>query len=102
MRLLSYILMLLGIYLLAVAAYQEIHGRTTRPAMFLPFTERAIRERRHSFNNYIFSVPVLKRNNPQLFREFMTTHWVWAALILGGGVVLNARDYRLQERDTSA
>jgi hypothetical protein len=61
MRLLSCILMLLGIYLLAVAAYQETHGSTTRPAMYLPFSKRAILDNHHWNSRYQFRIHVLER-----------------------------------------
>ena len=31
---------------------------------------------------------VLRDNNPELFREFMSTHWIYASLIEGAGCFL--------------
>lgn len=89
----SYLLILLGIYLLTHAAYQEFTGDTVRPYQYLPFTRRAILARRNPNPYYQFRIHVLKQNNPELFREFMTAHWVWAVLIAGIGVYLNATGY---------
>lgn len=85
MRALSYILIALGICLLMSAGYDEYRGITTRP---LPFTAR---QYHHA---YLYSLPVSNGNhpkflnNPKLFREFMTTHWICAALTGGVGWIL--------------
>jgi hypothetical protein len=102
MRAVSYILMVLGIYLLASAAYQEIHGITTRPYKYLPFSRDAILESDYVDHSYQFSIQVLKKNNPQRFREFMEAHWLWASLIEAAGVVLCATEYRLPEKQTTS
>ncbi|MGD0816349.1 MAG: hypothetical protein ABSA83_22380 [Verrucomicrobiota bacterium] len=87
----SYILIVLGIYLLASAGCQEFRGDTVRPAMYLPFTRRAILDRGHN-HAYQFRIHVLKKNNPELFREFMEAHWLWAVLIEAAGIVLLVRN----------
>ena len=83
--------MAVGIYLLASAGYQEFRGSTIRPEMYLPFSKRAILENRHANHRYQFSIIVLKKNNPELFREFMEAHWLWAVLIEAAGIVLLVR-----------
>ena len=90
MRVLSYLLIVLGIYLLASAGYQEFRGDTIRPLEYLPFTKHAILEHRHN-TAYLFHIHVLKKNNPELFREFMEAHWLWAVLIEAAGIVLLVR-----------
>jgi hypothetical protein len=94
MRVLPYILIVLGIYLLVRAGYQEFRGSTTRPMMYLPFSKRSLLEHRHN-NAYLFSIRVFKINNPKLFREFMETHWIYAILVEIAGVALCATQYRL-------
>jgi uncharacterized membrane protein len=98
----SYVLIVLGIYLLAHAGYQEWRGDTIRPAMYLPFTKRAILERGHVNHGYQFHIHVLKKNNPELFREFMEAHWLWAVLIEVAGIVLCATQYRLPGNQTTS
>ena len=79
MRALSYILIALGIYLMANAGYDELHGSTTKPATFMG--------RRHN-TAYLYSLRVLRANNPELFRGFMVTHWIYASLVEGTGCIL--------------
>jgi hypothetical protein len=96
----SFMLMVLGIYLLGTAAYQECSGKTIRPVKFMPLSKRDIWD--HGANNlYQFSIIVSKNNNPALFREYMNFHWLWAALIEVGGVLLCATEYRLPEPESS-
>ena len=79
MRAWSYILILLGIVLLACAGYDELRGSTTKPWTF----------RRHSYNTaYLYRLHVLKEKNPELFREFMKTHWTYAVSAEVVGVIL--------------
>ncbi|MGP8202238.1 MAG: hypothetical protein ACLQU4_22390 [Limisphaerales bacterium] len=47
-------------------------------------------ERGHN-HAYQFRIHVLKKNNPELFREFMEAHWLWAVLIEAAGIVLLVR-----------
>jgi hypothetical protein len=79
MRALSYILIALGIYLLACAGYDEFRGSTTKPATLMG--------RRHN-TAYLYSLRVLRTNNPELFRGFMVTHWIYAALMVVAGCIL--------------
>jgi hypothetical protein len=83
MRALSYILIALGIYLLAAAFYQEYQGRTFKPAM-LPGKATGMGANR----GYLYSIPVLKNQNPELFHKFMVTHWIYAAVVEVGGCLL--------------
>jgi hypothetical protein len=84
MRVLSYILIALGIYLLAAAGYDEYRGITGKP---LAFGTR----RRHN-SVHLYRMRVSKVETPQLFRQFMTTHWMYATLIAGLGCVLFLAD----------
>jgi hypothetical protein len=83
MRALSYILIALGIYLLAAAFYQECQGRTFKPVM-LPGKATGM----GANQGYLYSIPVLKHQNPEFFRKFMLTHWIYAAVIEVGGCLL--------------
>jgi hypothetical protein len=97
MRVLSYILIVAGICLLAGAGYQEFHGITNRPVRFMPFSKRDVWDHRR-YNAYQFAIPVLKKNNPALFREFMNYHWVYASMVLVGGVLLNGASWRYPQK----
>jgi hypothetical protein len=68
----SSILIVLGIYLLASAGYDEFRGSTTTPAMHTD---------KHHNTAYLRSLPLLKKNEPELFRQFMVTHWIYASLV---------------------
>src|ERR1700722_6223963 len=80
MRTLSYILLALGIYLLGHALYDECSGVTHQPISFF--------YRRHTHSGYLYSIPVRRDNNPQLFHEFMVKHWVYGGLMAGLGLAL--------------
>jgi hypothetical protein len=75
----SSILIVLGIYLLVSAGYDEFRGSTTTPAMHLE---------KHHNTAYLHSLPLLKKNEPELFREFMATHWIYASLVEISGFTL--------------
>jgi hypothetical protein len=79
MRVLSYILIAPGICLLASAGYDEFHGSTTKPETLMG--------KRHN-TAYLYSRHVLRENNPELFREFMVTHWIYASLVEAAGCIL--------------
>jgi hypothetical protein len=83
MRVLSYILIALGIYLLASAFYQECRGKTFKPAMLQGKATGL-----GANHGYLYSIPVLKSQNLELFRKFMVTHWIYAAVIEVGGCLL--------------
>lgn len=81
MRVLSFIAIALGIYLLASAGYDELRGVTRKPVTLLSLKRR--------FNtSYLYSIPVQRQQNPELFRRFMLTHWIYAIVIEGVGCVL--------------
>ena len=69
--------------------------------MYLPFSRRAILESPRAHHAYQFHIHVLKKNNPELFGEFMEAHWLWAVLILAAGIVMNATQYRLPDPQTT-
>lgn len=82
MRIASLILVALGVYLLVHAAYDEYRGATHMPL-------RLIRLRGSRSNSaYLYRIVVRQNQNPELFRRFMTTHWIYASLIEGVGVAL--------------
>lgn len=82
MRALSYVLIVLGVILLALAVNDEVSGTT-----HVPLQPRSFR--RHAYNSgYLYRRIVRRSEQPQLFREFMTWHWVYAGLIAGIGCAL--------------
>ena len=66
MRALSYILIVVGFWMLSLACYQEYRGVTDNPG-------------RRSVGK------ISKENNPDGFRNAMTYRWLRAVLILGAG-----------------
>ncbi len=80
----SYILILLGIYLFVAAGYDEFRGVTHKPY--------ALIGRRRYYQAYLYRIPVRREQNPELFRQFMMGHWMWAIGIEGIGWVLYARN----------
>jgi hypothetical protein len=89
MRVLSSILIALGIYLLASAGYDEYRGSTTKPATF---------GGRHHYNTaYLYRLHVLRANNPELFHQFMVSHWVYASIIEVAGCILFLRTRKQDE-----
>lgn len=69
MRTISYILLLVGIVLLAHAGYNEFRGSTRTPtSKYNPTSET-----------------VTKAGNPEVFRNAMTYHWFYAFMLLGAG-----------------
>ncbi len=82
MRRLSYILIVLGVILLALAAYDEASGTTHMPLQLFSF-------HRHTYNGgYLYRRIVRRSEQPELFRQFMTRHWIYAGLIAGVGCAL--------------
>ncbi len=80
MRLTSLILIALGVFLLVHSAFDEIRGTTHKPYHWLGI-------RRYN-SWYLYSIPVQRDKNPELFHEFMTTHWIYAGLVSGIGCAL--------------
>ena len=77
MRAWSIVLLLLGFFLLAHSTYDECRGITHKPLTL-------VGGRRHD-SSYLYRIPVKREQNPELFRKFMTTHWIYAGLISGLG-----------------
>jgi hypothetical protein len=80
MRSLAYILLAIGMVLVGCAIYDEVRGSTTQPYQWLG--------RHRYYNRYIYRLRVLRSNNPELFRQFMSRHWVYAAFFGVGGVIV--------------
>src|ERR1700690_3983453 len=69
MRTISYILVVVGILLLARAGYDEFSGSTRTPtSKYNPISET-----------------VTKNGNPDAFHNAMTYHWFYAFMLLGAG-----------------
>jgi hypothetical protein len=69
MRIISYILLVVGILLLASAGYDEFCGSTRTPtSKYNPISET-----------------VTKNGNPETFHNAMTYHWFYAVMLLGAG-----------------
>jgi hypothetical protein len=83
----SYVLIVLGIYLLAAAGYDEFRGITRRPILLTDFHRRGTMG-----HAYLHRVPVRRQQNPELFRQFMMGHWIWAVGIEGVGWILCLRN----------
>lgn len=81
MRVLSYILIALGIYLLAAAFIKNVREERSSRRCFQAAGMSANR-------GYLYSIPVLRDQNPELFSKFMVTHWIYAGVVEAGGCVL--------------
>jgi hypothetical protein len=77
MRALSCILIALGIYLLAASAYDEFRGITRKPATLVG--------KARSNHAYLYRMPIRREQDPELFRQFMEIHWLYAAGFEGAG-----------------
>jgi hypothetical protein len=82
MRALSYIVLSLALLLFALAAYDEYRGVTTAPIQLL--------RRRHV--TWGHSMPVFRDRMPEVFRQFMNTHWTRATVVALAGIILFALD----------
>ena len=78
-RLISYILVALGIYLLVRAGYDQTRGVTVEPLRIQAQYYRSVFEP---------SASESEADNPKLFGEYMTTHWVRAFATAGVGCLL--------------
>jgi hypothetical protein len=76
----SYVLILLGMGLLVAASSDELRGVTYKP--YAPVGRLRYNQ------GYLYSIPVQREQNPELFRQFMTVHWIWAVGIEGVGWIL--------------
>jgi len=82
----AYMLIALGVYLVAAVGYDEIRGVTTKPVSAASF------HRRGMGHAYQYRIPVRREQNSVLFRQFMTGHWIWAVGIEGAGWILFFRN----------
>jgi hypothetical protein len=71
MRIVSYILVLVGILLLASAGYDEFRGSTRAPTG------------RYSHSHYT----ITKKDKPEEFHNAMTYHWFYASMLLIAGFI---------------
>jgi hypothetical protein len=76
MRVLSYILMIAGLCLLGIAAYQEWSGVTTRP--ITGRTGSVVGGPKH----------IERASDAEYFRRVMAAHWLYASIITFLGVAL--------------
>ena len=83
MRLLSYILVILGFWLLSKAAYQQYRGITTAPVLL-------VEER---LAGMVRSGEIVRKTDPDDFRVAMTFHWCFGIVsaFTGIGLYLNIR-----------
>jgi hypothetical protein len=83
MRLLSFILVILGLWLLCVAGYQQYRGVTTEPAIL-------VEER---LAGIVKDGEILKQRDPDDFRTAMTFHWLFGVVstLSGIGLYLSVR-----------
>lgn len=92
MRILSCILIILGIYLLAHAGYDELRGVTRLPVIFQLARTPGTYSYYGSFDRgYPYSIPVHREQNPERFTQFMAGHWICAVVIEFIGCVLYFR-----------
>jgi hypothetical protein len=70
----SYILILLGIYLLGAAIYDEYRGITTKPVSLVSGVGFHRRGMGHA---YLYRIHVRRERDAELFRQYMTGHWTW-------------------------
>jgi hypothetical protein len=78
MRGLSYALIILGLCWLAIAGYDEYSGVTTKPWEL---------GHRHRNSAYLYRIRVQKDRQPELFRQFNGTRWLFGSLALAGGCI---------------
>jgi len=76
MRIFSYILVAVGILLLASAGYDEFRGSTRAPTG------------RYSHSHYI----IIKNDKPEEFHNAMVYHWFYASMLLIAGFILYVID----------
>src|SRR5579859_746901 len=83
MRLLSFMLMIVGFWLLSKAAYQQYQGITTAPVLL-------VEER---LAGIVKSGEIVRQKDPEDFRVAMTFHWFFGVVsaFAGIGLYLNIR-----------
>ena len=77
MRVLSYILAIVGLCMLASAGYQEYRGVTTKPVMM----------GRGSLS--FASGKIVRKSDPEGFHNAMIFHWVFGCLIVASALILH-------------
>lgn len=80
MRALAYVLLVIGFLLLGASSMDEMRGVTHKPWSWL-------RRDRH-YDRYLYRIPVMEKDNPILFRQFMRTHWIYAGAFEVVGIIL--------------
>ena len=92
MRALSFILIVLGLYLLGSVYYDEYRGST-----FMPATLFGGKTGPRFSRQYLYSIPVRKEQNPELFRRFMVRHWIYAGIVEVAGCILYMKSKRVDD-----
>jgi len=89
-RILSLILIVLGLYLLGSAWHAEYCGITTLP-------ETLAHGARGGYSNsrYLYRRLVYRQYDPERFRQYMLTHWLYASVIEVAGWMLYLRTREL-------
>jgi hypothetical protein len=72
MRIIAYILMAVGVLLLASAGYDEVRGSTRAPS-----------GRYAGYSHYT----ITKDGDPEQFHNAMTYHWFYASMLLIAGII---------------
>ena len=89
-RLLSLILIVLGLYLLASSWHDEYRGITTLPEMLAHGARGG-----YSNSRYLYRRLVYRQYDPERFRQYMLTHWLYASVIEVAGWMLYLRTREL-------
>ena len=79
MRALSVLLLLLGLYLVGSAAYDEYRGLTHKPGIVWHYRWTKA---------YLYKINVRRSEDPDRFHEFMVAHWIYAGLTATAGGLL--------------
>ena len=87
MRILSYILVALGVLLFVSAGYDEFRGSTHSPS-----------GRYGGYSHYT----ITKQTNPEAFHDAMTYHWFYASLLVIAGVIAYMVDKGQEKADPMA
>ena len=89
MRVLAYILILIGIYALARAGYDEFRGVTGAPVMF-----------GHASYPLIVDLGrIHKKDNPEEFHHALTYHWFYASMLVFAGAIAYIIDRGQEKSD---
>jgi hypothetical protein len=90
-RILALMLIVLGLYLLGSAGYDEYRGMTT-----LPETLAHGGRGGHSNSRYLYRRLVYRQYDPERFRKYMLTHWLYASVIEVAACVFYLRTKELE------